>query len=288
MMIDCARLPREVWESTRAVIWKYEQRAGRRTKVPYQPGCPTRRAAVDEPATWGPFAEAVAVVAAGRADGAGIVLGDGLSGGDLDHCRDPVSGALDLGALEIVRTLDSYTEISPSGTGVHVLVHGALPAGRRRCAGIELYSERHFLTMTGAHLEGTPLTIEERTAALAALHARVFGRGSEQQPVQRRTVPVEQNDAALLARARAARNGRKFAALYDAGDVSGYPSHSEADLALVSLLVFWTGGDAARVDTFFRSSGLMRGKWDAPRGTQTYGERTITVALARTTNRRTS
>jgi hypothetical protein len=58
-----------------------------------------------------------------------------------------------------------------------------------------------------------------------------------------------------------------------AGDVLGYPSPSEADLALVSLLAFWTGGDAVRIDALFRSSALMRGKWDAPRGTQTYGER---------------
>ena len=99
---------------------------------------------------------------------------------------------------------------------------------------------------------------------------------------------VDQNDAALLARARAARNGRKFAALYDAGDVSGYPSRSEADLALANFLVFWTGGDAARVDPFFRRSALMRRKWDALRGTETYGARTIAVALARTTDRRTS
>jgi len=44
-----------------------------------------------------------------------------------------------------------------------------------------------------------------------------------------------------------------------AGDVLGYPSPSEADLALVSLLAFWTGGDAVRIDALFRSSGLMRG-----------------------------
>jgi putative DNA primase/helicase len=81
---------------------------------------------------------------------------------------------------------------------------------------------------------------------------------------------------------------RKFTALYDAGDVSGYPSPSEAHLALVSLLAFWTGGNAVRIDALFRSSGLMRGKWDAPRGTQTYGERTIAVALARTASRRVS
>jgi putative DNA primase/helicase len=288
--MDPRGLPAESRTSTRAVIWKYEQRGDRRTKVPYVPRRPFVRAAVDDPSTWDTFDVAHAANRAGRADGAGIVLvkGGDVGGLDLDDCLDVVTGALDARPAAIVRALDSYTEVTPSGRGVRVLVHGTLPPGRRRQGHIEMYDERRFFTVTGWHVAGTPREIHERTAALAALHASVFGGSTEPPPVQRRTVPVEQNDAALLACARAARNGRKFAALYDAGDVSAYPSPSEADLALTSLLVFWTGGDASRVDALFRSSALMRSKWDAPRGTQTYGERTIAVALAHTTNRRTS
>jgi putative DNA primase/helicase len=288
-MIDCTRLPPEVRESTRAVIWKYEQRGDRLTKVPYVPRRPFVRAAVDDPSTWDTFDVALAAHRAGRADGAGIVLvkGGGLGGLDLDDCLDVITGALDASAAAIVRALDSYTEVTPSRSGVRVLVHGTLPPGRRRQGHIEMYDERRFFTVTGWHLAGTPLRVYERTAALAALHASVFGGSTEPSPAPRHRVLVEQNDTALLARAQAARNGGKFAALY-AGDTLGYQSPSEADLALCNLLAFWTGGDAARVDALFRSSGLMRSKWDEPRGTQTYGERTITVALARTTNRRTS
>jgi putative DNA primase/helicase len=150
-----------------------------------------------------------------------------------------------------------------------------------------MYDERRFFPVTGWHVAGTPREIHERTAALAALHASLFGGSTEPPPAPRHAVLVEQNDAALLAYARAARNGRKFAALY-AGDTSAYRSPSEADLALCNLLAFWTGGDAVRIDALFRGSGLMRGKWDERHGTQTYGERTIAVALSRTTNRRTS
>jgi putative DNA primase/helicase len=288
MTIDCTRLPREVRESTRAVIWKYEQRGARRTKVPYVPRRPFVRASVDDPSTWGTFDAALAAVRAGRADGAGVVLGKGyLAGVDDDDCLDAITGAFDASALAIVRALDSYTEVTPSGRGLHVLVHGTLPPGRRRHGHIEMYDELRFFTVTGQHVPGAPRRIYERTAALAALHASVFGDGGEPRPVQRRSAPVEQNDAALLAYARAARNGHKFAALY-AGDTSAYRSPSEADLALCNLLTFWTGGDAVRIDALFRGSGLMRGKWDERRGTQTYGERTIALALARTTNRRTS
>src|SRR5262245_2703110 len=81
------------------------------------------------------------------------------------------------------------------------------------------------------------------------------------------------DDGALIERARRARNGARFVALW-AGDVSAYGSQSEADLALCNLLAFWTGGDAARVDRLFRVSGLYRSKWDATRGEQTYGQRT--------------
>jgi putative DNA primase/helicase len=270
-------LPREILESRRAVVWKVEHRDGRVTKVPFQAARPAVRAAVNRPATWGTFAEAVATVRRGQADGVGVVLGAGLVGVDLDHCM--TAGAITDAALGIIRALDSYTESSPSGTGVHVLLRGVLPPGRRRTAdGVELYDALRFFTVTGRRVVGTRATIEERTAALAALHARVFPPPAAH-PHHGSLMPPVGADAGLLARARAARNGTKFARLW-AGDTTGYRSPSEADLALVALLAFWTHGDPARVDRLFRSSGLYRPKWDAARGGQTYGARTIATALA--------
>jgi putative DNA primase/helicase len=80
-------------------------------------------------------------------------------------------------------------------------------------------------------------------------------------------------DAELLARARSAGNGR-FARLYDDGDISGYPSQSEADLALVSGLMFWTNNDGSRADRLFRDSALYRPKWER----EDYRERTLSEA----------
>jgi len=209
-MIAVDRLPREIRESTRAVVWRHELRDGRRTKVPYQPQRPAQRAAVDNPATWGRFDQALAVVAAGKADGPGIVLGAGLIGVDLDHVRAPDTGAITAEALAIVRALDPYREAP------------------RRAPGA-----------------------------------------------------VDPDDAGLLERARAARNGVKFDALWRGDWYSlGYPSQSEADLALCNLLAWSTRWHAERVDRLFRQSGLMRAKWDARCGEQTYGERTIATAIA--------
>src|SRR5439155_14732757 len=210
------------------------------------------------PATWGSFDAALAAVVAGKADGAGIVLGDGVVGVDVDDCRDPETGALTAEALAIVQALDSYTEVSPSRTGLHVLVRGSLPAGRRRKGDVEMYAEARYFTITGRHLDGTPTSINERTAAVAVLHARIFETDGyrPRQPPLHAPATLDLDDRALLARAHGARNGAKFGALWR-GDTSAYSSHSEADQALTNMLCWWAGGDAGRVDALFRRSGLM-------------------------------
>jgi hypothetical protein len=282
-MIDVRRLPPEIVMSTRAVVWNVQRRSGDKpTKVPYVPDRPEERAAVDDPATWGTFADAVAAVEDGKADGVGVVLGEGLSGVDLDRCRNSETGEIQESAMGIVRQLDSYTEISPSGTGLHVLLHGTLPPGRRRKGRVEMYEEGRYFTITGQHLEGTPTTIEVRTRELALLHGRIFGIDSQNENGHQPYVqhPVNLDEVALIRRAKAAKNGSTFSALW-AGDTRQYDGDdSAADLALCNLLAFWTGCDASRIDRLFRQSALKRDKWDSRRGSQTYGEITIAKAIA--------
>jgi putative DNA primase/helicase len=276
--MNLEHLPVEIRESRRCVVWCREWRGGRATKVPYMATRPGHRAAVDDPTTWCPFPVAWAVVQMGHGAGVGVVLGDELAGVDLDHVRLDETGLVTDDAMSIVHALNSYTEVSPSGTGLHVLASGTLPPGRRRRGFVEMYDAKRFFTVTGRHVAGTPWTIEERTAALAALHARYLGVPAAPPPCPAPPVIGTMTDPVLLARAHAARNGANFAALWR-GDTTRYPSPSEADLALCAMLVYWTGGDAARVDLLFRASGLMRPKWDAPRGERTYGAHTIAIAL---------
>lgn len=266
----------ELRELRQWVVWRFEERDGKPTKVPYRPAAPSTRASTTDPATWADYATAVAVQ---DVDGIGFVFseGDPYAGVDIDHCIG-AEGAIDPKTATILRTLDSYSEISPSGTGVHAIIRAKLNGGRRKAGNFECYDSGRYFCVTGDHLPDTPTTIEERQAELEEVRAAAFP--AEREP-QASATPVAVNSAddhELLELARAARNGREFDALYSGQHA--YPSPSEADLALASMISFWTGPDPQRVDRLFRASGLMREKWDAPRGSSTYGAQTIEKALA--------
>jgi len=185
-------------------------------------------------------------------------------GVDLDGCLDPETGEIEGWAQEIIDELDSYAEISPSGTGVHVLVRGSLPPGRNRKGRFEAYDQGRYFTVTGRHLAGTPKTIEGRQEQLERVVRRVLGSPENENghsPNGSAPTPNDLTDEEMVRKALAASNGERFARLWS-GDTGGYESHSEADLALCGMLAFWTGGDPARIDALFRSSGLYREEWE--------------------------
>lgn len=276
-------IPSDLKRERRWVLWNLEVRNGRPTKVPYVAARPTERASVDDQTSWSSYEEARDASLDGKADGIGFVLGDPYVGTDLDKCRDPKTGTIEPAAQEIVSTLDSYTEITPSGTGVHIICRGRLPEGRRRKGTVEMYESGRYFTVTGQHLAGTPRTLEDRTGTLTALHAKLFGPAPRKtsppsKPPSRHTPAAQSiDDTELIDNASRATNGARFSALW-AGDTSAYTSASEADLALCNLLAFWTGADAGQMDRLFRQSGLMREKWDERHGTRSYGEITISRA----------
>jgi putative DNA primase/helicase len=267
----------------RWVCWRYKSpngkptksRNGKPTKVPVQPD--GRPAKSNDPSTWHTFE---ACLEASRRDsslGIGFMLGDGWAGIDLDHCRDPETGAIEEWAQTIIDRLRSYAEGSPSGTGVHILCRGALPPGRRRKGQIEVYASGRFFTITGARLN--ECGIGDRTTELAALHAEVFAQNGRQARTQGAGgaggAEVDLDDQELIRKASEAKDGGKFLKLWRGEWQADYASQSEADLALCALLAFWAGGDHARIDRLFRQSGLMRDKWERA----DYREATIARAL---------
>jgi len=270
------------------VCWRIEQRQGKWTKVPYNAKT-GRKAESDNPQTWASYAQAVQAQRAGNYDGIGYMFHRDYTGVDLDHCVN-ADGSIDPWAQAYLDRLKSYAEYSPSHTGIHILVRGTVPHGLRRRipnaphpeAAIEMYCERRYFTVTGAHVEGTPTSIEA-CPALAPLHTALTT--ANKQP-QRATSAgdVSTSDDALLEKAMHARNGATFWALWQ-GDISGYVSQSEAELALCNLLAFWTGKDAHRMDRLFRRSALYRrDKWDRPaRSGESYGQGTIARAIAAST-----
>jgi putative DNA primase/helicase len=148
-----------------------------------------------------------------------------------------------------------------------------------------MYSEGRYFTITGCRLDGTPPDVAERTGELQEVYHQVFD--ADPTSINSASSIVETSSTAshmlsdddLVHKALSARNGEAFARLWR-GDCQGYPSQSEADLALCSHLAFWTGSDAARMDQIFRRSGLYRLKWDEKHGSQTYGQMTISKAVA--------
>src|ERR1700730_9669252 len=201
--LNPAAIPGDMREARRWVVWNLETRHGKPTKVPYQAVCPTTCASSTDATTWSAFDTAQMALADGKADGLGFVLGDGYAGVDLDACRDPEIGMISAQAQTIVDESASYAEISPSGTGVHVLLRAKLRLGGRRRGHVEIYADGRYFTVTGHHLEGTPTTIEERTAELAALHGRLFGPNGgngDHRSVSRLVASVATDDAVLLER----------------------------------------------------------------------------------------
>lgn len=274
-------------------MWRTEDAGRGPTKVPYRPHQPRKRASTRDPAHWSDFATAVdAVRAHGDLDGIGFVLTghDPYVGIDLDDVIDPATGAVVPLAARAIRRLDTYTETSPSGTGVHLILEGSLAglAGRKH-GRVEIYEEGRYLTVTGAVLGGHD-RIEARQAELEAFHAFAFPpRGEARDATERPSGELaegfegaaEMSDYELLDRMFASAHGAEIESLYE-GETGDYPSHSEADLALASHLAWWTGYDRERADRLFRGSELYRPKWDERHygDGRTYGEGTLDVAFA--------
>lgn len=273
--VTVERLPPDLRSGRQFCLWRYELRPPKWTKVPLQPdGHPAKS---DDPSTWSELADCLAAFGKGHSDGVGRFFdrANRIVGVDLDSVAD--GGKLTPEAAEIVRRLDSYSEWSPSGRGVHVFVRGTIPGPRRRKGNIELYSELRYFALTGDPLDGAPATVEARQDALDELYRTTFGESAPPKPAP--ASPL-QDDSEILQRARTAANGVKFGRLYDTGDLAAYGGDDSAgDFALATLLSFWTGPDPARIERIMRGSALARSKWNQKRPGGTYLSQTIGKAL---------
>ena len=159
--------PDELTALPQWVVWRYEYRLDKQgkakwTKSPYQPDGRTRASTTDR-ATWASFEFVQTAYLSSYEvgniplDGVGFVLSahDPFTAFDFDHCRNPLTGEIDPLIASYIRRLDSYTEISPSGAGIRVIVQAKLPERDRRIGNIEMYDSERFISVTG-HL----LTIE--------------------------------------------------------------------------------------------------------------------------------
>ena len=299
MQIFYENIPAELKSLPRWVCWRFEQRGGKATKVPYTPT--GRRAKSNDPATWAAFDECRAAHERGRFDGIGFQLdGSGIVGVDIDHARD-AAGNWNTAAADITERLASYAEISPSGEGVHIFIKAVKPGNKSKnaAAGVEMYDTKRFFTVTGNLYREGLNAVQERQEALKGVYFKYL------EPPQNVTATTGQekhaavdfaplDDAAIIelfesgkAGGQKSDRGKELQAYWKGMPGLYTDDLSTADLSLCNALAFWTQKNTAQMDRLFRQSGLYlldgrAEKWNTKHNSagQTYGEMTIAAAVA--------
>ena len=271
------KLPQELKDYPYFCGWKYETHNGRMTKVPKS--IKGHNADNSNLADFCSFDDIMQQV--DSFDGIGIAITGDIAAIDIDHCIE--DGKLSDLAEEITGKLESYTEISPSGKGIRIIGKTSgfsydkekYYINNRRC-GLEVYAARdkgQFATITGNALNDKP--VRDITEVLTEILDGYMLRPTVARPESRIDAPGSfLTDEEVIMKASAAVNGEKFRSLY-AGDITGYPSQSEAELAFMTTLAFWCGGDEEQMERIYLGSGLYREKWNRA----DYRNATISKAL---------
>jgi putative DNA primase/helicase len=253
------------------VCWRLEERGGKKTKIPYNLN--GRMASSTDKTTWHTFDE-IKHCAPTPESGAGFCFnGDGVVGIDLDHCIEPNGDIAPIFRYIVSELKNTYKEISPSGTGLHIFCKCPdipYPSGKRKTfqngQGLEIYSSGRYFTVTGMlYGDSTELEIID-TNKIRVLCDEILdlGKGIPQQHPPHQDTPKKRShsltDNEVYNAAIEAKNGVFVMRLLD-GNTSSYPSPSEADMALASVLAFYTR-DPNQIERIMRDSKLRREKWD--------------------------
>ena len=273
---------KELKEYPNWVVWNPQ---GENPKAPLNPYQPNIGAKANNKSTWGTFEQALST---------GLDLGfefgeSPFTGIDIDNCIDN-EGNLNALAREVIEELDSYTELSPSMKGLHIIIRLDKPLkeyGPRNKINIdgiayEIYDTGRYFRLTDKPFEGKIRPVRDCTEILGPIYDRIWGQESkeESKPTIKPVLDVFERDSDLWARMFNAKNGDEIRRLYN-GDISDYANDdSRADLALCSHLVFYKGNNPDEIDRLFKQSGLYREKWDR----QDYRDRTIEKAIATSAN----
>ncbi|MEB8101027.1 phage/plasmid primase, P4 family [Staphylococcus xylosus] len=256
---------------------------GRFTKRPYNPNTNEMAKSNDE-STWVSFEDAASQSL--NYDGIGFFFKAPYVGIDLDKVGREIEEYLEQPDTDniigqFINVLETYAEISPSGTGIHLITKGELPPRGRRRGNVEIYDTGRFFTMTGKHIGGYNGISEDEYGQLNFLHNKYIAN-HEKETKKINTSTGFGNDLSvekIIDIAKKSKNRLRFTTLYEGDWTQLYDSQSEADMALANDLAFWTARDPQKMDDIFRKSNLYRDKWDEQRGDYTYGDMTITRAI---------
>ena len=279
-------IPNELKAIAQWSLWKAETRPNGKIN---KPPCDSRGYYLKDwcnPENLLKFDDAVSLASSnpGIISGIGFVFTAnlGLVGIDFDSVIENGEILSEYG--EWIGTLRSYTEISYSGTGVHIIVKGALPGKSNRIENVEMYTEKRFFVFTGNTFRFSEIV--ENQSAIELLYRMKIQKIQKEQREEIKT-QKKKNSLSLCSNVlgnpgnweeireliERSKIAGKFFQLWN-GNISGYSSQSEADLALCSMLAFYTQ-DAAQIESIFSMSGLNRDKWSV----ENYRKRTITQAI---------
>lgn len=237
--------------------------------------------------TWSSFYEALAGKKKYNLRGVGFVLGDGYAGIDIDQCVGKQGICEE--AQWVMEKMDSYAELSPSGTGIHILFKGVKPGPRCKTKNIEgakeieIYDSGRYFTLTGKVARGRQ--IEERQEELEEVYRKYFGGEARGKQVAERV--VERTFESLDNRRSleiGLQKDKKLASFYQGSfDMS---DESAKDMALMGKLMYWTNNDTELAIEAFLESPFAKGKDDKHQKKlerQDYLQRTAAAATSSST-----
>lgn len=285
-MLQIENIPAWLRENGRFVL--------RRGKVPYTRH--GRRANPTDERDGCTAAEAIATweKAPDRYDGIGVMIIPPLVGIDLDHV---ISEERELSPLaeEVLGMVDTYAEVSPSGTGLHLL--GLAPdmvadptkyLQKNSDAGVEVYFSKRYFTFTGDPLVDSEVrdisdSVQEvmdtymKRGGIPTEGADVSAPTAAQEPDTRTEEEVAMDAAAVMERMRRGADWQVIERLLAGEDLTG--DTSKDDLSLLNRLAFYSCRDARVMDYIYRTSYRYREKWDERRGASTWGADQIAKAI---------
>ena len=293
-MIQIESIPAWLRENGRFVLWVYRYKDGRKTKVPLNRyGRQTDPTDVRNGIT---AAEALAAweKAPDRYDGIGVMIIPPLVGIDLDHV---ISGDGEMApvAEEILGMADTYAEISPSGTGLHLLglapdmaANPAKYLQKNSDAGVEVYFSKRYLTFTGDSLADGEVrdisnSVQEildtymKRREMPTVTASVSAPAVDREPDTRTDEEVAMDADAVMDRMKRGKDWETIERLLAGEDIKG--NTSDDDMGLMNRLAFYSCRDARVMDYIYRASDRYREKWDERRGASTWGADQIAEAI---------
>lgn len=283
-------IPIELKELNHWCGFKLQQRNGKTTKVPIDANTGQLGKSNDE-STWASFQTALDSINKFNCDGIGFYFKPPYFGIDLDDVRNDIDRYLkddddDNLVAEFVDLMGSYSEVSVSGNGIHIIAKGELPEGGRRKGNVEVYDSGRFFVMTGKAIGGYKHIVDDSDyGKINYLHNKYIASNEPSRKFNPSSdygngLPVEK----IIEIASNSKNGLRFKLFLNGGWEQFYESQSEADMAFANDLAFWTNRDYQMMDSIFRQSSLYRDKWDRKTGDSTYGDITLNKAIRECSN----